>query len=303
MIITINRPRCIHELGQRQNQEDTLYPLSDNADAENPLFLVCDGMGGHEHGEVASQLICSVVPGYLRQHWDGGVLTDDVLRGAVDEVFRQMNRLDDGSARQMGSTLTLLCFHRGGAAMAHIGDSRIYHLRPAQRRILYKSRDHSLVYDLFMAGEISQDEMATHPKKNVITRAVMPGLAYQPKMDIAHSADILPGDYFYLCSDGMLETMNDEELLSVFAGGADEEEIIRRLTEATQHNRDNHSAWIVKVVQVEREPNDATLPHDEDRVRSNAMLFERRPTEPGVLSLWTRIKKLKFPTLKTKREG
>ena len=74
----------------------------------------------------------------------------------------------------MGTTLTLLYFACNGVTAAHIGDSRIYHIRP-NVGLLYQSRDHSLVYDLFQAGEISYEEMATFPQKNVITRAMSPG--------------------------------------------------------------------------------------------------------------------------------
>lgn len=197
MRIEILQPQGINELGSRQNQEDCLFPAVESATTDSRLFMVCDGMGGHEHGEVASRLVCDVLSEYLKEHWtDGDALSDDVLHDAIDEVFRRINALDDGSTRQMGTTLTLVALHRGGITMGHIGDSRIYHLRPQECRILYKSRDHSLAYDLFLSGEITLDEMTHHDKKNVITRAIMPGMERQPKMDIAHTTDLRPGDYF-----------------------------------------------------------------------------------------------------------
>ena len=177
--------------------------------------------------------------------------------------------------------------------MAHIGDSRIYHIRPCERRILYKSRDHSLVYDLFMAGEIKQEEMDAYPRKNVITRAVMPGLERQPKADIVHCTDILPGDIFILCSDGILEQMSDRALVALLASGLTDEEICQRLIEVTKDNKDNHSAWLVRVDRVEPEAGDESLLHDEDKARSNALLWEKQPTvtekEP---SFWEKVKSL-----------
>lgn len=293
MKIYIQQPLCIHELGKRQNQEDSVFPPEQLATLGDRLFMVCDGMGGHEHGEVASQLVCSVLSAYVKEHWDGGVLSDDLLHDALDEVFRQMDALDKGTVKQMGTTLTLLCLHQGGATMAHIGDSRIYHIRPRERRILYKSRDHSLVYDLFMAGEIKQEEMATYSKKNVITRAVMPGLERQPKADIVHSTDVLAGDVFILCSDGMLEQMNDRALVDLLITGKTDEEIRQRLIEVTKDNKDNHSAWMVKIDRVESESGDESLLHDENKARCNALLWEKQPTvtskEP---SFWEKIKSL-----------
>ena len=218
---------------------------------------------------------------------------DDLLQDAIDEVFRQSNAFDDGTVKRMGTTLTLLCLHQGGATMAHIGDSRIYHIRPNERRILYKSRDHSLVYDLFMAGEIKQEEMDAYPRKNVITRAVMPGLERQPKADIVHTTDILSGDFFILCSDGILEQMSDRALVALLASGMTDAEIRQRLIEVTKDNKDNHSAWLVRVDRVEPEAGDESLLHDEDKARSNALLWEKQPTvtekEP---SFWEKVKSL-----------
>lgn len=292
MKIRIKQPLGINELGRRQNQEDCIYPAANAATIADRLFVLCDGMGGHEHGEVASQLVCDVLAEYLHKHWPSGdVLPDDLLHDTIDEVFHRINALDDGSARQMGTTLTLLALHRGGATMAHIGDSRIYHLRPAEGRILYKSRDHSLAYDLFMAGELTFDEMAHYEKKNIITRAIMPGMERQPRPDIIHTTDIQPGDYFFLCSDGMLEQMTDEQLLMLLATNKDNDEKRQQLTKETANNADNHSAWLIQIEEVAREHGDDALPSNEHEARCNAMLYEQPAVEaaPKRMSLWKRI--------------
>lgn len=292
MKVKICKPLSIHELGKRENQEDSIYPMTGEASVDSRLFVLCDGMGGHEHGELASQLVCKVLANYLGEHWKHGeVLADSDLQDALDEVFRQIDTLDDGSVKQMGTTLTLLCFHRGGATMAHIGDSRIYHIRPRDGRILYKSRDHSFVYDLFITGEITQEEMATYPKKNIITRAIMPRGEQQHKADIVHSTDIQEGDFFFLCSDGMLEQMSDGELVELLMSGMTDKKIRQRLIDATKDNKDNHSAWLVRVAEVESENDDDLLPHDESTARCNAMKWEKQPTvtrrEP---SFWEKVK-------------
>ncbi len=274
MKIEILQPLGVNELGSRQNQEDSVYPDINTATAEDRLFLVCDGMGGHDHGEVASRLVCDVLPEYLKRHWTEPLLTDDILYDAIDEVFRHINALDNGTTKQMGTTLTLLAFHQGGATMAHIGDSRIYHLRPKEPRLLYKSRDHSLAYDLFLAGEITQQEMANYGKKNVITRAIMPGQERQPKMDIAHTTDVQPGDYFLLCSDGMLEQMTDQQLLALLSSDKTNEEKRAELIAATKDNADNHSAWLIQVKDVASEEGDGQQKNDESSARCNALRYE-----------------------------
>ena len=280
MKIEILPPQGISELGNRQNQEDSLYPSLESATAGDRLFMVCDGMGGHEHGEVASRLVCDVLSEYLKEHWtDGSVLSDDVLQDAIDEVFRRINALDDGSTRQMGTTLTLIALHQGGTTMAHIGDSRIYHLRPSEKRILYKSRDHSLAYDLFLAGEITLEEMKHYDRKNVITRAIMPGMERQPRLDIAHTTDLQPGDYFLLCSDGLLERMDDHQLLALLSTDKSDQEKRNQLITITQLNADNHSAWLVQVKAVTQEAGDEKQKNDEVTARCNAMLYEMEDTE------------------------
>ena len=275
MKITILQPQLIQEFGSRANQEDSIYPQTGDATQEERLFVLCDGMGGHENGEVASQLVCEVLPAYVKAHWEKGVFTDELLQQALDEVYNRINEYQSDSIRKMGTTLTCLCLHQGGVMMAHIGDSRIYHIRPSEHLILYKSRDHSLAYDLFMAGSISYEELTTY-KKNVITRAVMPGLDSPFQADIAHSADVKTGDYFLLCSDGMLEQMTDGELLALLSADMDNEQKRTVFVERTRENKDNHSAILVQVEHVEPEADDDQLADDEQTTVSNAKLFEKK---------------------------
>lgn len=274
MKISLLQPQVIQELGCRSNQEDSIFPKLNETISEDRLFVLCDGMGGHENGEVASQLVCQVLPEYIKKNWDGGIFTDELFYSALDEVFQKINEYDSDSFRKMGTTLTFLCLHKGGVMMAHIGDSRIYHIRPSEHLIIYKSRDHSLAYDLFLAGEISYDELTTY-KKNVITRAIMPNMGESFKADIAHATDIKPGDYFLLCSDGMLEEMNDKELVDLLSEDTTDEIKRKTLIEKTKHNKDNHSAILVHISDVEVEDNDDYCLSDETVTNSNAILLEK----------------------------
>lgn len=272
MRIQLYHPQAIHQLGKRANQEDTIYPTLGDATSSDRLFIVCDGMGGHEHGEVASGTFATALADYFKTHVNHEIaLDDDQLAAAIDFAYRKLDLQDDGNLKKMGTTLTLLYFHRGGVTAAHIGDSRIYHVRPGQG-LLYVSRDHSLVYDLFQSGEISFDEMATSPQKNVITRAVQPGLENRVKPDIIHITDVRQGDYFYLCSDGMLEQMSDEELAQLLSAKGSDEKKCQQLIAATADNSDNHSAYIIRVEQVEREESDFAITTNEEKTsRRNAL--------------------------------
>lgn len=273
MRIKIYQPLVIHELGKRANQEDSIYPIEDKATENDRLFLLCDGMGGHEHGEVASQSISKSLSSFLLQHAVASEgLEDKLLSDALAYAYEELDKLAiAGDTRQMGTTLTLLYFHSNGCTAAHIGDSRIYHLRPSSHTILYKSRDHSLVYDLYQAGELTYEEMKTFPQKNVITRAMIAGDRNHPKPDVIHISDIQPGDYFYICSDGMLEQMEDEELLDVFSANVRDEEKQQMLISETSDNKDNHSAYIVHIKEVNHEEADVSLVNEEPTVKCNAL--------------------------------
>ncbi len=272
MKIKLYPPQAICELGQRDNQEDFIYPAVGNASPNDSLFLVCDGMGGHEHGEVASSTFATSLAKFFEARVSPDiVLPDTTIADAIDHAYVELDKADDGNFRKMGTTLTMLYFHRGGVTAAHIGDSRIYHIRPS-KGLLYVSRDHSLVFDLYQSGELTYDEMKNSSQKNVITRAVQPGEENRVKPDIIHITDVQPGDYFYLCSDGMLEQMEDDELLQLLSAKGSDEKKRQQLIASTVDNKDNHSAYLIHVEAVTNEADDTMLGENEEKTsRCNAL--------------------------------
>ena len=267
MKIELYPPLSIYEIGQRANQEDAI------AQWDNRLFVLCDGMGGHEKGEVASQTVCQSLVKWFEENIKDDTFTDDQLRDALEYAYTELDKYDDDSPKKMGTTLTLLYIHGKGVTAAHIGDSRIYHIRPSKldEGVLYQSRDHSLVFDLFQAGEISYDDLATHPQKNIITRAMTPGANNRTRPDIIHITNIHPEDYFYLCSDGMLEQMSNDELVSLLSSNATDEEKHQKLIDVTINNKDNHSAWIIHVKSVTKELGDESWANEELTARCNVI--------------------------------
>ena len=272
MKIKIHPPQAIHEMGKRSNQEDCILPLIGEATADDRLFVLCDGMGGHERGEVASAAICEGISAYFNERISSDeVLTDEQLQAALESAYEVLDTKDNGAFRKAGTTMTLLYFHRGGCTAAHIGDSRIYHVRPSSHTILYMSRDHSLVFELYQMGEISYSEMKTHPRKNQVSRAMIPGKDNRQEADIVHITDIRPDDYFFICSDGVLEHLEDEDLVELLASDDSDEQKCRKLVEMTANNDDNHSAYMIHVEDVAAEDVDADLLNDEQTVRFNAI--------------------------------
>lgn len=272
MKIAIRQPQAIYELGQRDNQEDSIWPLQGQATDQDFFFILCDGMGGHEHGEVASRIVSQSLAQYLRDHVNPEeIVSDQVLGEALEAAYQALDQADDEAAKKMGTTLCLLLFHRGGLTTMHIGDSRIYHVRPSAKKLLYQSKDHSLVYDLYQAGEISYEEMATSPQKNIITRAMQPGKDNRCKPSVVHITDLRPGDYLYICSDGMLEQMDNDALCQLFSSQDSDEAKRQQLIEATRGNKDNHSAYFVGIASVSSGEGDESLLDDEQTSKDNAL--------------------------------
>lgn len=258
----------IWEYGRRKDaqgmphQEDSLYPRFGQAHDGDRLFIVCDGMGGHDAGEVASATVCEAMSQAIIA--DGrdpeGVFTPDDLSRALQQAFDALDRKDNGAVKKMGTTMTLLKLHAGGATIAHIGDSRVYHIRPGKTAddtaILFETEDHSLVNDLIKIGELTREEARFSRQRNIITRAMQPNMERRPKADVYQTADIQSGDFFYLCSDGMLEQPDmesGEALKAIFSeqGGTDADRL-QTLLQATANNRDNHTAFIVHILSVDQ---------------------------------------------------
>ena len=280
MRIELYQPQVIYEVGQRKNQEDAVYPAVGAVTDQNRVFIVCDGMGGHEQGEVASAAVCQSLSQKAEALLDANrPFTDADMMAAMEAAEQALDRADVEKAGRMGTTMTFLCVHRGGCMVAHIGDSRIYHLRPQTGEVLYRSRDHSLVQQLYEMGEISYNEMGTHPKKNIITKAMQPFMGTQ-KPTIVHIKDLRPGDYFYLCSDGMLEQMEDDELMAVLQSDQSDAEKAEELKRRTVDNADNHSAYLIRVKAVTPESIDGGEPDDEREARmKNKALNDTRKDE------------------------
>lgn len=247
----------LQELGQRENQEDSLFPALGKSTPDDRLFILCDGMGGHEKGEVASATVCKSISKTILSRWHPGeILSDELFQQALAIAFDELDAKDDGEERKMGTTLAFLCLHGGGATVAHIGDSRVYQLRSASKksaaRVVFRTQDHSFVNDLLKIDEITEEETKHHPQKNVITRAIQPCQEYRAKADIDHLTDIQQGDYFYICSDGMLEEVSDENILNIITKpDATDEQKLEMLHQVTEENKDNHTAHLIHINKVE----------------------------------------------------
>lgn len=206
------------------------------------LWVVADGMGGHEAGDVASQMIVE----RLRSTPTAASLA--ALITAVQEGLLEVNRqLREESSRHyhnrtIGSTAVALLAHADQVACVWAGDSRIYRLRDG--RLEQLTRDHSHVQDLVDRGLIAPEDAERHPLSNVITRAV--GSTEQLDIDV-RTLPVLPGDVYLLCSDGLTKMLSDADIASLLTG-TDLEAAVRALIQGAL-DKGAHDNVTVIVVQ------------------------------------------------------
>lgn len=187
-------------------------PINEDACLALPelgLVLVADGMGGHQAGEVASAMAAESLCASAKKAAGREISVKSAVawvRKANKAIFQAAN--EDLSCSGMGTTLTFLYFMKGHAMLAHVGDSRCYLIRDGEIKQL--TRDHSLVAELVASGEITPEQAKTHPYRNVITRAL--GTDSTVAVD-AQDVDCDEGDVFLLCSDGLSNYFEADELL------------------------------------------------------------------------------------------
>ncbi len=238
----------IHQKGQRDHNEDSIFPNEEIETTNTNLFLVCDGVGGHAKGEIASDLVCTQIDVYFSAN-QVSVSDGNVIDAAIKFVETKFDSyiVNHPEAAGMGSTLTLLHLHQQGATIAHIGDSRVYQFRGG--KIHFRTKDHSLVQNLFDIGELkSEEEMVQHPRRNEITRAIQGASIQKTKADVTILSDIKAGDIFLLCTDGILESFNDRSLEAVFGEHDSIDTIAATISvQCAKTSNDNFSAYFVEV--------------------------------------------------------
>jgi protein phosphatase len=251
--IKIHKPLPIHEIGKRGNNEDNIYPILTEATANQRYFLVCDGVGGAEKGEIASMMACVEYDQFFKEHptdYPDKTYLDEALTFVQSQFDNQLQEAPEHKG--MATTMTLLYLHDFGATVAHIGDSRVYHIRGDE--ILFETYDHSLVNQLLEAGVISPEEAINHPQSNVITRAIQ-GSSKRTKADVEIILDIEEGDYFFLCTDGILESIDNNMLVNILSDeeNTDAAKIEQIENFCQEYSKDNFSAYLIKIKSVEND--------------------------------------------------
>lgn len=234
-MIKIKAQNNFSELGRRSNNEDNYGFI------EGSTFIVCDGVGGAEKGEIASEIVVST---FLNAY------KSDIFTTAQSAVATAEHSLSEyieknPESQGMATTLAFLQVRPSGMYAAWVGDSRIYQFRNGQ--IIFQSRDHSWVNEALDAGILTPEEAVNHPKGNVITRAIQG--QYKPvEVEDKFLPNVQTDDVFLLCSDGVLEAWSDEDLSALFGQSNELTDLENALkSECAKQSRDNHTAIILKV--------------------------------------------------------
>lgn len=244
------RAAALSDIGLRRTNNEDAFLL----DAEHRLFAVSDGMGGHSGGEIASALAVDSLRQALAALRDQDYLCKATvanrqtilqwLAQTVDSISRtiQLRAVAEPQLHGMGCTLDAVLLRDGGLFLAHVGDSRVYLLR--QGTLYQLTEDHSFGQMLLKAGVLTQEEVAQHPQRNVLTRALGPFPNVQ--VDTAY-VEVTSGDVILLCSDGLYNEVSPSQLQHLLEGDPSQAPAALIAAAREAGARDNVTALVFKI--------------------------------------------------------
>lgn len=283
MDIKLNQAYSFHQIGHRKYQEDSRFPDTDVPNLEQRFFVVCDGVGGCEKGDVASQTVCESICKAMKDIMASDTdFTNESLSQMLSFAYDALDIKGKKGRIDMGTTLTFVCFHAAGCTMAHIGDSRIYQVRPSEG-IIYRSDDHSLVNSLVHSGALTPEQAINHPQSNVITRYMEPvdDISKRCGATVMRTVDVAAGDYFFLCTDGVLQGMTDDALIEILSSAKSDKEKIQEISEMSKNSDDNNTAYLISVASIQTDSitAEATEVESEDSHSTRKIKFASQQIE------------------------
>jgi len=227
---------------RKENEDSMIFFEDDNFS----VVVVCDGMGGHVGGKIASSLACETIKSAFSQSESQKV--EEKIKFAVskanEEIFNTAQERFDLIG--MGTTCVLFCYNKKtkNIFIGHVGDSRCYFLS-VKDKFSQITKDHSKVQEMVDAGWISKEEAAESKKKNIITRA----LGLNSEVEVEITGPIVPknGDIFLLCSDGLNDMVSDDEIAKILKENREPQITAERLVEKANKNggKDNISVCVL----------------------------------------------------------
>ncbi|MEY4081716.1 MAG: hypothetical protein RL430_2146, partial [Actinomycetota bacterium] len=267
----------------RQSNEDAFS-------AEGELFIVADGMGGHNAGEVASALAVTTMKSGARNGLTEPSQFRELVQQANTAIYTAS--LDDSAQSGMGTTVTALAVLPGEeprVMVANVGDSRTYVWRNG--RLDRISIDHSYVQELVNEGIITPEEARTHPRRNIVTRAL--GIDRTVQVDV-FTYEVRTGDRLVLCSDGLVDEVSDAEISKVIGQHSNAQECAEALIMVANTNggRDNTTVVVVDIADDISEPV-AVVPDNDDTQQIESvppvLVKEKRRITVGMTLFWSAL--------------
>lgn len=248
---------CAQSTGrQRDHNEDALFTLTTTLSSEYGnvplgLYIVADGMGGHQHGEIASGIAIRTLASVVVRKLVTSLLSlnpsppEQSLLEIMEEGVQESHRLITRQVPGGGTTLTAVLILGNQMTLAHVGDSRAYVIGPdGSMEVL--TRDHTLVKRLVEIGRITSDEAAIHPQKNVLYRALGLGEPFDPDLN---TMQLPESGYILLCSDGLWGVVSDDTIHQIVMTSPNPELACKRMIDAANEagGPDNITAILVKL--------------------------------------------------------
>ena len=227
----------------RESNQDYVYTSESPVGNLPNLFIVADGMGGHNAGDFASKYTVEQIVSYIEK----APMTNpvDLIRGAVTKANASLmaQAKSDTSLSGMGTTVVIATIVDDCMYVANVGDSRLYLLRDELTQI---TRDHSLVQEMVRMGEMDASEAKSHPDKNIITRAVG---AFEDLAIDFFEEHVEPGDVILMCTDGLSNMVDDTDIRQMIQTGRDVVEKVQRLVEAANRGggKDNITVAVIEI--------------------------------------------------------
>lgn len=235
------------DIGLRRHENQDTYAFEVFGSPDTAVAVVCDGMGGVSGGQLASSLAVSTFMDTLHAsaHSD---MTAEQVREMEALCVQEANRVvyersrEDAAYHGMGTTLVAVIASADTAVICNVGDSRAYHIGPDG--ITRVTRDHSVVESLIESGNITPEEARNHPNRNLITRALGPDKSIECD---CFTIALAEGDSLLLCSDGLIVTVEDEEMSSIIRAAKDGEQALEQLLELSKQRGapDNVTAVLI----------------------------------------------------------
>jgi serine/threonine protein phosphatase PrpC len=217
----------------RQKNEDVWAQLADLH-----VYILADGMGGHRSGDIAASEAVSYLADILSRELPALPVdhrsiyeVGSCIRHAIEATNRHVYKMSktEEALKGMGTTLCCLHIHEEGLIYAHVGDSRIYRMRQGDLEQL--TEDHSLLRELVATGQLAEQKASDFVYKNIITKAIGTEPIVEPSVGVG---DLEPGDLFMLCSDGLSDLLNKEDIEEILRLTPDVEQAVLNLVEAAK---------------------------------------------------------------------